>query len=197
ARHRKPSSSSAMTSTPAARAACSSGSAHGTPGDTTTRSAAVKVPLSCAPSSSLAPLSPSPLTSASRSAAGLRSVATTCAPRRRRSSAAATPERAIPTTTALLPSSSTGSSPQLERRDRGEREDERHDEEADDDLRLLPPDELEVVVEGSHAEDPLARQLEGGDLEDHRHRLGHEHPAHHHQEQLLLDEDGDGAQGAP
>ena len=40
---RKPSSSSATTGTPAARAACSSGIVEGTPGDTTIMEAPVKV----------------------------------------------------------------------------------------------------------------------------------------------------------
>ena len=51
-------------------------------------------------------------------------------------------------------------------------EDAGDDPEPDHDLRLRPAHHLEVVVEGRHAEDPLAGQLERRDLQDDRERLG-------------------------
>ena len=106
-RWRKASSISAITSTPASRAACSSGRSHGTPGDTTTIEAPAKVSGRCPPSSRRIPFSRSLRTSSGSWSSVLRSVATTEAPRRARNSAAATPDRASPTTTTETPSSST------------------------------------------------------------------------------------------
>src|SRR5687767_4755198 len=128
------------------------------------------------------------------------SVSVTTAPRFASSSAAATPLRAAPTTTTRRfrteKSLSPTPSPQLQRRQAEQREDHRHDEKAGDDLRLAPSNQLEVVVDGRHLEDAIARELERGDLDDHRERLDDEHAAHNRQQQFLLDEDGDRAQGA-
>src|SRR5687767_7792771 len=150
---------------------------QGTPGDTTTRSASSKVARRCPPASSRMPWSRSLSASSGRSPSGLPSVTTTRAPRRARSSADATPDRASPTTTTSFPASSKATSPQLQRRDGEESEDEGHDQEADDDLGLRPADQLEVVVQRGHAEDAFLAQLERGHLQDHRQRLQHEHPA--------------------
>src|SRR6185503_18214849 len=68
-------------------------------------------------------------------------------------------------------------SPQLQSGEAEQREDEGHDPEADDDLRLLPAHQLEVVVQGRHAEDALAAQLEGGHLQDDGQGLDHEQAA--------------------
>ena len=80
----------------------------------------------------------------------------------------------------------------FKRPERDEREEDRDDPETDDDLRLRPSEELEVVVERRHPEDPLARELERAHLEDHGDRLDDEEPADEDEEDLLLDEDGDG-----
>src|SRR5213076_2532381 len=74
---------------------------------------------------------------------------------------------------------------ELQRREREQRAHHRDDPEADDDLRLGPAEELEVVMDGRHAEDALAAELEGDHLPDHRERLADEHPAHQHEHQLL------------
>ena len=103
---RKPSSSSATTGTPAARAACSSGIVEGTPGDTTIIEALVNVSMRWPPSSSRTPCFSRFITSGGSSRGPFRSVATTRDPRRAQSVAAAIPDRAIPTTTTCLPSSS-------------------------------------------------------------------------------------------
>jgi hypothetical protein len=47
-----------------------------------------------------------------------------------------------------------------------------------------------------HLEDTLARQLERGHLDDHRHRFEHEDAADDRQQQFLLDEDRDRAERA-
>jgi hypothetical protein len=106
ARCRNPSSSSAITGTPARRAAWISGRSKGTPGDTTTSEAPVNVASRWPPSSSRTPLDSILRTSASSSIAGFRSVATTGRPRPARSVAAAIPDRASPTTTTGFPSTS-------------------------------------------------------------------------------------------
>src|SRR5438093_12704362 len=67
---------------------------------------------------------------------------------------------------------------ELQRREREQRTHHRDDPEADDDLRLGPAEELEVVMDGRHAEDALAAELEGDHLPDHRERLDDGHPAH-------------------
>ena len=101
-RKRYASSISAITSTPAWRAATISGSV-GTPGDITTRSADVKLastwPPSC--SSTATPFS----WSTGSFSAGLPSVTITRAPRRAQNLATATPVCASPTTTTFLPAS--------------------------------------------------------------------------------------------
>ena len=51
-------------------------------------------------------------------------------------------------------------SPQLQRREAGQRQDDGDDPEADDDGRLRPAQLLEMMVERRHAEDALAGQLE-------------------------------------
>ena len=62
--------------------------------------------------------------------------------------------------------------------------------------RNAPSDQLEVVMERRHLEHTFAGELEGGDLDDHRHPLEHEDAANDRQQQLLLDENGHGAERA-
>src|SRR6476620_4010150 len=69
------------------------------------------------------------------------------------------------------------SSSQLHRGEAQQREDEGHDPETDHHLGFLPAAELEVVVERGHAEDALAAQLEGEDLQDDGEGLDDEHAA--------------------
>src|SRR6266540_3740117 len=66
------------------------------------------------------------------------------------------------------------------RADRGD------DPEAQDDLRLRPAEDLEVVVHRGHQEDPLAEGLEGEDLDEHAERLDDEDAAEDEQELLGL-----------
>src|SRR3546814_15007011 len=55
---------------------------------------------------------------------------------------------------------------------------------------------FEVMVERRHAEDPLSRELERGDLDDDRHGLEDEQAADDGEHQLVLGDDADGAQRA-
>src|SRR5688500_4566647 len=100
------------------------------------------------------------------------SVSVTTAPRLASSLAAATPLRAAPTTTTRRfrteKSLSPTPSPQFQRRQAEERENHRQDQKSGDHFRLAPSDQLEVVVDRRHLEDALTRQLEGGDLDNHR-----------------------------
>src|SRR5947209_17198292 len=92
-------------------------------------------------------------------------------------------------------------SPQLQRRETQQREENRDDEEAEDDLRLLPAGHLEVVVQRRHLKEPTPRaqpplrQLEERDLERHRQSLYDVDAADENQNQLLLRQHADGADG--
>src|SRR4051794_23203314 len=55
----------------------------------------------------------------------------------------------------------------LEQREADRGADRRDDPEPQDDLRLRPGLELEVVMDRGHLEDPLAEGLEGEDLDQH------------------------------
>ena len=100
----------------------------------------------------------------------LLSVRTTSSPRAARKFAEATPDFPAPMT-------QVSCSSQFERRQRDHREDDRDDPEADDDLRLLPARQLEVVMQRRHLEDAPPGDLERGHLQDHRQRLEHEQAA--------------------
>src|SRR5918993_681226 len=64
--------------------------------------------------------------------------------------------------------------------------DRRDDPEAQDDLRLRPRHELEMVVDRRHEEDALAERLEGEDLDQHAQRLDDEDAADEDQQDLGL-----------
>src|SRR5437588_13076586 len=83
-------------------------------------------------------------------------------------------------------------SPQLQSRETQQREQYRDDQEAEDDLRLLPARHLEVVVQRRHLKQPPARtqaplrQFEEGDLQRHRQRLDDIDAADEYEYQLLM-----------
>src|SRR5262245_29207369 len=79
-------------------------------------------------------------------------------------------------------------SPELQRREREERQHERDDPEPNDDLRLGPALHLVVMVQRGHPEHAPARELERRDLDDDRARLDDVDPADQRQEQLRLGE---------
>src|SRR5258706_4316416 len=110
------------------------------------------------------------------------------------------PLRAAPTTTTRRPRTenpvASTPSPELQRCQAEQRKDDRDNQEARDHLRLAPPNELEVVMDRRHLEHALARELEGSDLDDHGERFGDEDAADDWQQQLLLDQNRDGAEGA-
>src|SRR5665213_1985093 len=87
-------------------------------------------------------------------------------------------------------------SPQLQGGEANQREQHSDDPEANDDLRLGPPQRLEVVVDGRHLEDALAGELEGADLDDDRDGLEHEEAADDGEHDLLLGGDRNGAEQA-
>ncbi len=83
----------------------------------------------------------------------------------------------------------------LQRRQTEQRENDSHDHEARDHLRLAPAAQLEVVMQRRHAEDALpAGRLEVADLQHDRGGFEQEHAADQHQQQLLLDQDRDDAE---
>src|SRR3954451_2675885 len=65
----------------------------------------------------------------------------------------------------------------------------RQDPEPHDHRRLRPTEQLEVVVDGRHAEPPPVKQLERTDLDHDRDRLEHEQAADHGEEQLGVGEE--------
>src|SRR4051794_4016987 len=169
-------STSPRTGMPRARASAITGASAGTPGDLTTVRAC---------SSSERPSLPS-----------LESAPSARSPRAPSTCSTASPERARPTTRYGPPGSGGRGFTRVARarsRDRllidrepDRRAHARDDPEAQDDLRLRPPEDLEVVVDRGHQEDPLAKRLEREHLKQDRQRLQHEDPAEHDQQLLGL-----------
>jgi len=69
-------------------------------------------------------------------------------------------------------------SPQLQRTDRDQPENNANDPESDDDLRFSPTFQFKMVVNGCHPENPLLAQLIRDNLDDDRKGLDHKNPAH-------------------
>src|SRR3954465_3136290 len=169
-------STSPRTGMPRARASAITGASAGTPGDLTTVRAC---------SSSERPSLPS-----------LESAPSARSPRAPSTCSTASPERARPTTGSGPRGSGGRGFTRVARarsRDRllidrepDRRAHARDDPEAQDDLRLRPPEDLEVVVDRGHQEDPLSERLEREDLQQHAQRLEHEDAAEDDQELLGL-----------
>src|SRR5262249_15807963 len=66
-----------------------------------------------------------------------------------------------------LPLTALTQSPQLQRRETQQREQNRDDQKSENDLRLLPPQHFKVMVERRHLEDAFAAQFEGPHLDHH------------------------------
>src|SRR4051812_9182856 len=88
------------------------------------------------------------------------------------------------------------SSPQLQRRQPGQRQHHRDNPEPDHDLRLGPSLLLEMVVQRRHPEHAFAGQLERDHLHDDGYRLQHEQPADDGEHQLVLGRHRDRAEHA-
>jgi hypothetical protein len=58
--------------------------------------------------------------------------------------------------------------------------------------RLRPAQQLEVMMQRRHLEHPLAGELEGGDLDDHREGFHHEEAADDREQDFLLGHHGGG-----
>src|SRR5580698_10803935 len=159
---------SPITSTPACCAAstvqCGAGWVSGAPGvstkaakfahDTLRKSAVMK-----------------PARAASASLSAPSSLAITSAPPALSAWQQASPDPPRPNTATVLPAKEvTGikRSPQLQRRQAGQRQHHRDDPEPDHDLRLGPAFLLEMMMDRRHLEDALSGELEGCDLHDHR-----------------------------
>src|SRR5690242_9942856 len=197
-RSRQNSSMSPITSQPASRAfstlQCGTGWVSGTPGASTSaakfaqdtlRKSAVMKPA-CAALATFSALSSAAITSAPPAFSAWQE---------------ASPEPPRPNTATVLPANEvTGimalPSAQLQGGETGERQHHRDDPEADHDLRFGPALLLEVVMDRRHPEHALARELEGHDLHDHRHRLEHKQSADHRKHDLVLHGDRDRAQHA-
>src|SRR3990172_4750096 len=188
---RKPSSSSPHTGVPARTSAGRGSFSLGTPGERTTSgvsSAAFSVILPWTNAICGGTGCPRDRSTASF---GRSSKSVTRAPSRRRRRAETNPEIPAPITNASLPPK-VSISPYLEGADGQQRQDDRDDPETNDDLRLRPSLEFEVVVDRRHPEDPLPGGLVGEDLKNHRESLHHEHPPH--QDDLLLHHHGHDAE---
>src|SRR5438445_9405465 len=197
---RPASSTSLQMVTRLARAAFSIGASAGTPGLGIIKSCLRNVFSKWPPNSRLTPASRSGTSASPISASDRASVAVTWAPRAAQKSAVATPVRASPTTSTRLPRNSNGFAifltkkplnqnallPQLQRRQRKEREYQRSDPEPHDHFRFAPTQEFEMVMDGRHAENALAAQLERTYLQDHRDGFQDKYAANKKQENLLL-----------
>src|SRR5437588_12166312 len=97
----------------------------------------------------------------------------TCSPWLRSVSAAASPERARPSTAYGPPGNGGRDLPtnaELIDGEANRAEGRRHDPEAQDDLRLRPRSQLEVVVDRSHQEHAFSEELKRNHLDHHRPR---------------------------
>src|SRR5262249_36081010 len=152
-------------------------------------------------------------TPASRSCAGISpsslsdrvSDAVTRALCRAQNKAVATPVRASPTTSTRLPRNSIDPgisisknataicraffprSPQLQRRQRKQRKHQRGNPETHNHFALAPAHQLKMMMNGRHAKNALATQLEGADLQNHRERFQHKNATYKHKQNFLLD----------
>src|SRR5262245_52240253 len=187
---RNASSTSAHTGSPRRTASRRRGAPRGTPGLGTTRSTSSRRAGVSAPSRSSTPGSDDESTP--RADASWASAARTVQPRDRSTRATAWPVRRRPSTRTRRGSSMSA---QLEGGERHQGAHDRDDPEADDDLRLGPAEQLEVVVNGRHAEDALAAQLERDDLPDDRQRLHDEDEPDEQQDDLLPGDQRHGAEG--
>src|SRR6185503_5222420 len=132
--------------------------------------------------------SPSRSASASGGAAASQATTRSSGAAARNASAAATPERASPTTR-YGPGGSWGRSRTdalLVEREADRAADRSRDPEPHDDLGLRPPEQLEVVVDRRHQQDPAAEEPDRDHLGRDRQRLDHEDPADHDQDHLGL-----------
>src|SRR5580704_5945533 len=128
------------------------------------------------------------------------SQATTSAPPASKALALASPEPPRPNKAIFLPAKVvtgiTTQLPQLQGRQSRQREHDRDDPEADDDLRLGPAELFEMMVDRRHLEDALSGELERHHLHDHRYRLEHEQSADDGKHDLVLGGDRDRAEHA-
>src|SRR5437016_9078094 len=190
-RKRSASSTSLQMVMPLARTACSKGASAGTPGLGTIRSCSRKVFSRWPPNSSFTPAARSEASASPISFSDRVSVAVTFAARAAQKSEVATPVLASPTTSTRLPRNSNGfaiyfakplnendSLPQLQRRQRKQRKDQRRYPKSHDYFRFAPAQQLEMVVNGRHAEDALAAQLERTHLKNHGESFDHENAAY-------------------
>src|ERR1700730_13976624 len=201
-RKRPASSTSLQIATPFARAACSKGTSAGTPGLGTIRACSRNVFSRWPPSSRLIPAVRSGAIASPISSSVRASVAVTFAPRAPQKSVVATPVLASPTTSTRLPRNSNGfainlakffnrsaSLPQLQRRQREQRKNQRGDPKSHDHFRFAPTEQFEMVMDGRHSKNALAAQLERAHLQNHRNGFQHKNAANEEQQNLLLDDD--------
>src|SRR6266446_7443194 len=207
-RKRSASSTSLQIVMPLGRAVCSKDASAGTPGLGTIRSCSRNVFSRWPPNSSFTPAARSGASASPISFSDRVSVAVTFAARAAQKSEVATPVLASPTTSTRLPRNSNGFAiylakplnknallPQLQGRQCKQRKNQRCDPKPHDDFRFAPTQQLEMVMNGRHAKNALAAQLERTHLQDHGERLDHENAANEKEKDFLLDDDGDHAQG--
>src|SRR5688572_11816822 len=127
----------------------------GTPGLTTTRSSWSNSQLGGSPGSNPTPASFNATASADHFSIGFWSLRATVAPRSTRNLAAAIPLRAAPIIKTFFPANSKthltpNPLPQLQCRQTQQRKQNREDQEAKDDLRLLPILHFKVMMQRRH-----------------------------------------------
>src|SRR3984957_20261596 len=132
-------------------------------------------------------------------AGALSSQAITSAPPSFKARTEAKPVRASPNTATIFPGKLLAAImplPEFQSGEAGQRQHHRHDPETDHDGGLGPAQLLVMMMDGGHAEDALAGELERDHLHNHRYGLEHEQPADDGEHDLMLGHDGDRAQRA-
>src|SRR5216684_7783051 len=105
------------------------------------------------------------------------------------------PARACPATQtdsaflSVRPFERTTPLPQLQRRQRKQRKNQRGDPKPHDHLRFAPTKQFEMVMNGGHPKNALAAQFERAHLQNHRDGFQHKNAANEEQQNLLLDDD--------
>src|SRR5882762_2544606 len=193
--------------TPFCRTACSIGASAGTPGLGMIKSCSRKVFSRWPPNSMWTPAVRNELIASPISFSTRASVAVTLAPRAAQNCAVATPVLASPTTSTRLPRNSNGFAisiakpsaqivplPQFQRRQRKQRKNQRSNPKSHNYLRLAPAHQFKMMMDGRHSKNALPPQLERSHLQDHGKRFNHKNSADKKEQNLLLDDHGNGAQ---
>src|SRR5215467_10400343 len=196
-KNRAASSISLQMVTPPARAVCRMGASAGTPGLGMTKSVSSSSSSLWPASWRETPAARSGAMELPNSVSARVSVAVTRAPRAAQKIAVATPVLDSPTTSTRLFRSSMAPGislndllPQCQSRKCEQRKNQSRDPKAHDHFGFAPTQQFKMVMNGGHAKNALAAQLERTHLQNDRESLDDKNPAYKEQQNLLFDNDG-------